>query len=100
MQNSAYYLPNFRLDNKKAMVTGASRGIGKALAIGLAEAGAEVFIIARTKDEILAVADEINQRGLKAIPIVADITNQQEINFIFSEIKELDILVNNAGMNI
>ncbi|PWA12247.1 2-deoxy-D-gluconate 3-dehydrogenase [Pueribacillus theae] len=100
MKSSSNYLPSFRLENKKALITGASRGIGKSLAIGLAEAGAEVYIVSRTSKALQEVKEEILGFGLKAIPIVADITKQKDIEHIFSYIKELDILINNAGMNI
>ncbi|WP_010676995.1 SDR family NAD(P)-dependent oxidoreductase [Bacillus timonensis] len=94
------YLPSFDLKNKKALVTGASRGIGRALANGLAEAGADVYIVSRSEKDLQIVADEIASRGVRAIPLVADITKQEDIDAIFSKIDNLDILINNAGINI
>lgn len=94
------YLPSFDLKNKKALVTGASRGIGRALANGLAEAGADVYIVSRSEKDLQIVADEISSRGVNVIPFAADITKQEDIDRIFSEIDNLDILINNAGINI
>lgn len=94
------YLPTFNLKNKKALITGASRGIGRALAIGLAEAGADVYIVSRSAKDLQIVADEISQLGVNVIPMVADITKQEDIDHVFSEIAYLDILINNAGINI
>ncbi|HEU5140194.1 MAG TPA: glucose 1-dehydrogenase, partial [Bacillales bacterium] len=86
------------------VVTGAGRGIGRALAIGLAEAGADVAILSRTKEELKETAAEIEKAGRKAYPIVADLTSRQDVEEAIGEISKragkIDILVNNAGMNI
>ncbi|MDQ0898670.1 SDR family NAD(P)-dependent oxidoreductase [Paenibacillus sp. V4I7] len=98
------YLPSFQLINKIALVTGAGRGIGKALAIGLAEAGADVALFARTASDIEEVAHEIRALGRKAYPFTVDVTNREQIEEAVQQIIEqtgrLNILVNNAGMNI
>lgn len=98
------YLPSFRLEGKTAIVTGAGRGIGRSLAIGMAEAGADIAAVARTKSEIEDTANEIRKLGRRATIIVADITKQKDIDRVLSETIEYfgscDILVNNAGMNI
>lgn len=98
------YLPSFQLINKIALVTGAGRGIGRALAIGLAEAGADVALFARTASDIEEVAHEIHALGRKAYPFTVDVTNREQIEEAVQQIIEqtgrLDILVNNAGMNI
>ncbi len=60
------FLPSFQLTNKIAFVTGAGRGIGRALAIGLAEAGADVMIVSRTASNLEEVAGGINKTGRKA----------------------------------
>lgn len=98
------YLPSFDLKNKTALITGAGRGIGRALALGYAEAGADVILLSRTEDELQAVAEEIRAKGRKAYPLPADVTSTQSIKNVFAEIEaqqlNVDILINNAGMNI
>ncbi|KAA0550438.1 glucose 1-dehydrogenase [Bacillus sp. BGMRC 2118] len=98
------YLPSFKLTNKVAVVTGAGRGIGKAIAIGLAEAGADVVLLSRTEEDLKLVASEIEKLGRKALFIPTDVTSrhdvQNAVNKIKREFKSIDILINNAGMNI
>ncbi|WP_026694874.1 SDR family NAD(P)-dependent oxidoreductase [Peribacillus kribbensis] len=98
------YLPSFRLEGKTAIVTGAGRGIGRAIAIGFAEAGADVALLARTKTDLEETAHIVEQTGQKAFPIAADLTQgdqiQSAVQKVIKEAGELDILVNNAGMNI
>lgn len=98
------YLPSFELTGRVAVVTGASRGIGRALAIGLAEAGADVAVLARSKADLEKVASEIRGIGRKAYAYVVDITKREDIEESLRKIAEeagsIDILVNNAGMNI
>jgi NAD(P)-dependent dehydrogenase (short-subunit alcohol dehydrogenase family) len=66
------YLPTFRLDGQKAIVTGAGRGIGRALAIGLAEAGADVALLSRTVSDLEETAGIIQTMGRKALVIQTD----------------------------
>jgi NAD(P)-dependent dehydrogenase (short-subunit alcohol dehydrogenase family) len=87
----------FRLDGRTALVTGAGRGLGRACAIALAQAGAEVWLAARTKKEIDEAAGEI---GAKARAAVCDVTDPSSLKDLFSKIQVLDVLVNNAGTNI
>lgn len=97
-------MTRFDLTGKKAIVTGAGRGIGKSLAIGLAEAGAEVAVVARTEADLHEVVQEIRQKGGVAHPIQADLTESEACDQVVSQTVEalggLHILVNNAGMNI
>jgi len=90
----------FRLDGRTALVTGAGRGIGHACAIALAQAGAEVWLIARTRGEIDDAAAEIRAADGKAHALVCDVTNSDEIRKTIAAIPVLDVLVNNAGTNI
>ncbi|WNB91324.1 glucose 1-dehydrogenase [Bacillus sp. NEB1478] len=98
------YLPSFSLNGKKALVTGAGRGIGRALAIGFAEAGADVVLVSRTQADLEEVAGHIRELGRTAFIHEADVTNKNHVESIFSELDSkqlsIDILVNNAGMNI
>ncbi len=93
------FLKNFNVKNKTALVTGSGKGIGKACAIALAEAGANVIILSRTKKDLLIVQNKIKKLKKKCSYYVCDVTNFEEIKKIFSEINKLDILVNNAGTN-
>ncbi|MBH0169887.1 MAG: SDR family NAD(P)-dependent oxidoreductase [Bacillota bacterium] len=98
------YLPSFSLKGKTALVTGAGRGIGQAIAIGYAEAGADVIIVSRTQSDLEKTAQLIERAGTKAYLFEADVTNKDQVKGIFetldSEQVGVDILVNNAGMNI
>jgi NAD(P)-dependent dehydrogenase (short-subunit alcohol dehydrogenase family) len=98
------YLPSFQLDNKVAVVSGAGRGIGRSIAIGMAEAGADVALLSRTEDDLREVAAEIEKLGRRSIYIQTDVTSrvdvQKSIETIVQEFSRIDILINNAGMNI
>ena len=97
-------LPEFSLDGKVAVVTGASRGIGKAIALALADAGADVVVAARNKKLIEETASEIRNKGRRALAVVTDVHKDEEIKSMASEAGEtfgkIDILVNNAGVAI
>jgi 3-oxoacyl-[acyl-carrier protein] reductase len=92
------------LQGKNAIVTGAGKGIGKAIAIALAKEGVQVGLIARTSKDLETVAAEITALGVKAAFAVADISNIAEVNkaveSIQSELGNTDILINNAGMGV
>ena len=94
------YLQNLQLKNKIALVTGASKGIGKACAIALAESGADLIIVSRNKKNLLIVQKKIKKLKHKCTAIVCDVTNYEEIKRLFAQINKLDVLVNNAGTNI
>jgi NAD(P)-dependent dehydrogenase (short-subunit alcohol dehydrogenase family) len=89
--------PSFRLDGRRALITGGGRGIGMAAAAALADAGAEVTITARSRNEIDAVAKAIRARGQKADALTMDVTKIPEMQAIIAASGPYDILVNNAG---
>ena len=93
-------LKKIELKNKTALVTGAGKGIGKACAIALAEAGADLVIISRTKEDLEKVSKIIKKSKSKCIYFVCDVTNYNQIKQIINKQKKIDILVNNAGTNI
>jgi NAD(P)-dependent dehydrogenase (short-subunit alcohol dehydrogenase family) len=89
----------FRLDGKTALVTGAGRGIGRAVALALAAAGAELVLVSRTASELDEVARDIVALGGKARTLVLDVTSSNAVRDTFAALDRLDILVNNAGIN-
>ncbi len=91
--------PNFRLDGQSALVTGASRGIGLAAAVALAQAGATVTLAARSEDELAAACKDINAHGGKADYVVIDVTDVNAIDQLVASRGPFHVLVNNAGMN-
>ena len=102
--------PSFRLDGKRALVTGAGRGIGLAAAAALAEHGAQVTLVARTGADIEAAAAQINRREQdrsrasaaslgSACPLVLDVTDLARLQSVIARMEPYDILVNNAGTN-
>ena len=89
----------FRLDGRMAMVTGASRGIGRACALGLATAGADVALVARDRATLDEVAGEVAALGRQALVFARDVTDSARIATDIAGLPRLDILVNNAGTN-
>jgi NAD(P)-dependent dehydrogenase (short-subunit alcohol dehydrogenase family) len=91
----------FSLEDKVAVVTGASRGIGRAIALGFAEAGADVAVAARSVDDLETLAKEIDLAGRKALVLPTDVREREEIQAMIDrtvdELGGLDVLVNNAG---
>ena len=94
-------LDRFSLTDKVAIVTGAGRGIGAGCALGFAEAGADVVIAARTKEQLEDVANQVADRGRRALGIPCDVSDLANLDLIvdqaMSEFGRIDVVVNNAG---
>jgi NAD(P)-dependent dehydrogenase (short-subunit alcohol dehydrogenase family) len=92
---------NFSLAGKRAVVTGAGKGIGRSIALTLAQAGVDVGIVARTESDLAQLRDEIQALGRRAVAVTCDVTDVQQVQQMAStlqqELGDIDILVNNAG---
>ncbi|GBD26891.1 Gluconate 5-dehydrogenase [bacterium HR30] len=92
----------FDLDGRVALVTGASRGLGRTMALALARAGADVILSARTRPALDEVAHEVQALGRKACVIAADVTKEDDVRLLVRQgvaaFGRIDILVNNAGI--
>ena len=96
-------LSEYSLEGKSALITGGGRGIGKAIALVLAEAGADVAVASRTLDQVEQVADEIRSLGRSSVAVQLDVSDSAEVERAVSEataaLGKIDILVNNAGIS-
>ena len=92
-------LPSFRLEGKKALVTGAGRGIGMGASIALAESGANVTLVSRTEKELKDLTNHINSQGYKASYEVLDVNKEDDVASFINNAEPFDILINNAGTN-
>ncbi len=94
-------LDRFLLTGKVAIVTGSGRGIGKAISVAFAEAGADIVCSARTQEQIEATAEEVRAFGRRALAVPCDVGNSEQVNSMvektIAEFGHIDILVNNAG---
>ncbi|WP_373356471.1 SDR family NAD(P)-dependent oxidoreductase [Pseudoroseicyclus sp. CXY001] len=90
--------PSFRLDGRRALVTGASSGIGRAAAVALAEAGAEVTLVARSVRPLNALAEELSAEGYAARTLPLDITDIAATEAAVAEEGPFDVMVNSAGL--
>jgi len=90
------------LKNKNALITGAGKGIGKAIALALAKEGVNIILVARTQEEIDSVAAKVRSLRVKALAITADVTDINSVNAAvekaLAEFGTIDILINNAGI--
>lgn len=92
----------FDLTGKVALVTGASRGLGKAMALALAGAGCDVAVNARTAEALKGVAEEIGRLGRKVVAVPADVSDEAQVQGMVEAVQKafgrIDVLVNNAGV--
>lgn len=90
-----------RLDGKAALVTGAGKGLGRAIALGLARAGADVVLVSRTRKDLESLASEVEALGRRALVAVADVTRSTEVDAAVAKVLEkfgrLDVVVHSAG---
>ncbi len=99
-------IPNFCLDGKVAIVTGGKGGIGKAIALAFAEAGADVVVCGRVIEDgkLEAVAEEVRKLGPRSLAVQTDISKKADVDNLVQRVMDefgvIDILVNNAGINI
>jgi 2-dehydro-3-deoxy-D-gluconate 5-dehydrogenase len=94
----------FGLKGKVAIVTGGNGGIGLGMARGLADAGADIAVVARNEDKSKAAVADLKARGIRAISVAADVTDKEAVSRmverVTSELGRIDVLINNAGINI
>ena len=96
-------LSRFSLEGKVALVTGGSRGIGCAIALALADAGADIALSSRKLPDLEIVAEKLKQKGVKSLAVASHIARGEESKALVERVKgewgRIDILVNNAGTN-
>ncbi|OPY85420.1 MAG: 2-dehydro-3-deoxy-D-gluconate 5-dehydrogenase [Smithella sp. PtaU1.Bin162] len=97
-------IPSMDLTGRVAMVTGATKGLGYGMAMGLAQAGADIIVVSRTPADCEKVAKEIEMMGRKALSVAADVSTvkgiEKLVSYAVKEMGQIDILVNNAGIGI
>ena len=94
-------LDRFRLDGKRLFITGGSRGLGREMALAIADAGADVVLVGRDEESLNATAAQVRERGRIAIPIISDVSRPDECETlcrrVLDECGPIDILINNVG---
>jgi NAD(P)-dependent dehydrogenase (short-subunit alcohol dehydrogenase family) len=102
--NASNVLPEFSIAGASAIVTGASRGIGRAIAMAFAEAGADLCLAARSAEALEAVAAEVRGLGRRCIAVPTDVTQEREVDTMarraIAGLGKVDVLVNNAGVMV
>ncbi len=97
-------MSNRRLEGRTALITGASKGLGKAMALALAEAGARLVLVSRNLDQLNETAAAARKFGIEAAVFQADVTDERQVNQlalgVANQVGKLQILVNNAGINV
>lgn len=97
-------MSEFSLAGNVAVVTGAGKGIGRAIALGLAEAGADVVLAARTGADLNDVAAEVRALGRRALTVPTDVSESDQVDDLIgaalTEFEKIDVMVNNAGFNL
>lgn len=94
-------LDRFKIEGRVALVTGASKGIGRGIALGFADAGADLVLSSRTRADLEAVADQVRARGRRALVVPCDVNEREQLERLvdaaWQEFGRIDVLVNNAG---
>ena len=97
-------LSKFNLEGKVAIVTGSGRGLGKAMAVSLAEAGADVVVTARSFEQVRETSQEVEKLGRKCLAVKTDVTSKEDVDALIrktlDQFGSIDILINNVGMAI
>ena len=94
------FLKDINLNGKTALITGATKGLGRGAAIAIAEAGGNVIAIGRNQSELNSLKNQIKKFKVKYLQLNCDVNNYKRMESFISNLKKLDILVNNAGTNI
>ena len=96
----SFYLKDINIKGKTALITGATKGIGRGAAIALAQAGGNIIAIGRNQTELNSLEKKIKKLKVKFTSFNCDVNNYEKIKLFISSLKNLDILINNAGTNI